>query len=203
MNGALVSDASLRAISVFPTPVGPIMMIFFGDTSCLSPSANCCRLHRLRMATATARFASPWPMMYLSNSATIWRGVSVCIKPQIVASALATVYSPESDSPPASLENAESAEIESLFLGALRVLRGETIPFRAKSGYNPRMPATEEESAKRSRHSKSVSSLRGSTTTPASATAPSAAPERSRPSPSNPPSASEKKSGKNSPKKAT
>ena len=33
MNGAWASRASRRAISVFPTPVGPIMMMFFGATS--------------------------------------------------------------------------------------------------------------------------------------------------------------------------
>jgi hypothetical protein len=29
-NGACANFASRRAISVFPTPVGPIMMMFFG-----------------------------------------------------------------------------------------------------------------------------------------------------------------------------
>ena len=33
MNGAPVSLASRRAISVLPTPVGPIMRMFFGATS--------------------------------------------------------------------------------------------------------------------------------------------------------------------------
>ena len=68
MNGAPVSPASRRAISVFPTPVGPIMRMFFGDTSCRIDSGSCCRRHRFRIATATARFASACPTMYLSNS---------------------------------------------------------------------------------------------------------------------------------------
>ena len=33
MNGAPVSVASRRAISVLPTPVGPIMRMFLGETS--------------------------------------------------------------------------------------------------------------------------------------------------------------------------
>ena len=49
--------------------------MFFGATSCRMSSASCCRRQRLRMATATARFASSWPTMWRSNSATISRGV--------------------------------------------------------------------------------------------------------------------------------
>jgi hypothetical protein len=79
MNGAFVSPASRRAISVFPTPVGPIIRMFFGLTSCRSDSPSCCRRHRFRIATATARFASAWPTMYLSSSATICLGVRCCI----------------------------------------------------------------------------------------------------------------------------
>src|SRR5262245_16465213 len=57
-NGAPTSSASRRAISVFPTPVGPIMMMFFGVTSLRSAGGSCCRRQRLRMATATARLAA-------------------------------------------------------------------------------------------------------------------------------------------------
>ena len=41
MKGALASRASRRAISVFPTPVGPIMMMFFGMTSSRRSRADC------------------------------------------------------------------------------------------------------------------------------------------------------------------
>src|SRR5262245_65264995 len=76
MNGAPTSCARRRAISVLPTPVGPIRMMFFGVTSLRSSAGSCCRRQRLRMATATAFFAAFCPTMYLSNSATICRGVS-------------------------------------------------------------------------------------------------------------------------------
>ena len=61
MNGAPVSLASRRAISVLPTPVGPIIMMFLGATSWRMSLGSCCRRQRLRMATATARFAASWP----------------------------------------------------------------------------------------------------------------------------------------------
>src|SRR5215471_6971176 len=75
MNGAFASFASRRAISVLPTPVGPIIKMFFGVISPRSGSAICARRQRLRNAIATARFASAWPMMCLSSSSTISRGV--------------------------------------------------------------------------------------------------------------------------------
>src|SRR6188474_1448187 len=75
MNGACASFASRRAISVLPTPVGPIISMFFGVISLRSGSLICARRQRLRSAMATARFASCWPMMYLSSSSTISRGV--------------------------------------------------------------------------------------------------------------------------------
>src|SRR5918993_1024062 len=75
MNGACASFASRRAISVLPTPVGPIIRMFFGVISLRSGSLICARRHRLRRAIATARFASCWPMMCLSSSSTISRGV--------------------------------------------------------------------------------------------------------------------------------
>src|SRR5690606_30868367 len=75
MNGAFASFASRRAISVLPTPVGPIMRMFFGVISLRSGSSICARRQRLRSAIATARFASSWPTMCLSSSSTISRGV--------------------------------------------------------------------------------------------------------------------------------
>ena len=57
MKGASAKRASLLAISVLPTPVGPIMRIFLGEISCISSGDSCCRRHRLRRAIATARFA--------------------------------------------------------------------------------------------------------------------------------------------------
>src|SRR5688572_11319259 len=75
MNGACASLASRRAISVLPTPVGPIIKMFFGVISLRSGSLICARRQRLRSAMATARFASCWPMMCLSSSSTISRGV--------------------------------------------------------------------------------------------------------------------------------
>ena len=60
-NGACASLASRRAISVFPTPVGPIMMMFFGATSSRSSGGTFCRRQRLRSAMATARLARCWP----------------------------------------------------------------------------------------------------------------------------------------------
>jgi hypothetical protein len=57
MNGALASLAKRLAISVFPTPVGPIMMIFLGVISSRSDSSTCWRRHLLRNAIATDLFA--------------------------------------------------------------------------------------------------------------------------------------------------
>src|SRR5262252_5786110 len=76
MNGASASRASRRAISVLPTPVGPIMRMFLGVISWRSGSATCMRRQRLRSAMATARLAASWPTMCLSSSCTICRGVS-------------------------------------------------------------------------------------------------------------------------------
>jgi hypothetical protein len=74
-NGAPASLASRRAISVFPLPVGPMRMMLFDAISGRTASGARCRRQRLRSAMATAFFASPWPTMYRSSSATIWRGV--------------------------------------------------------------------------------------------------------------------------------
>ena len=63
MKGACASLASRREISVFPTPVGPIMMMFFGAISSRSGSGTCIRRQRLRSAIATARLAARWPTM--------------------------------------------------------------------------------------------------------------------------------------------
>src|SRR5690606_13550673 len=75
MNGAFASLARRRAISVLPTPVGPIIRMFFGVISLLSGSATCDRRQRLRSAIATARFASSCPTMCLSSSWTTSLGV--------------------------------------------------------------------------------------------------------------------------------
>src|SRR4029077_12387923 len=75
-NGALASFARRRAISVLPTPVGPIMRMFLGVISWRSGSSTCMRRQRLRSAMATARLAASWPTMCLSSSWTICRGVS-------------------------------------------------------------------------------------------------------------------------------
>ena len=76
MNGELASFARRRASSVLPTPVGPIMRMFFGITSSAISGGSFCRRSRLRSAMATARLASGCPMTYLSSSRTISRGVS-------------------------------------------------------------------------------------------------------------------------------
>src|SRR5204863_8431093 len=75
MKGASASLARRRAISVLPTPVGPIIRMFFGVISPRSFSSTCWRRQRLRNAIATARFALAWPTMWRSNSETISCGV--------------------------------------------------------------------------------------------------------------------------------
>src|SRR5690606_37061468 len=75
MNGAFARRARRRAISVLPTPVGPIIRMFFGVISWRSGSATCWRRQRLRSAIATARLAASWPTMCLSSSETISVGV--------------------------------------------------------------------------------------------------------------------------------
>mmetsp|Transcript_7751 Transcript_7751/g.11697 ORF Transcript_7751/g.11697 Transcript_7751/m.11697 type:complete len:218 (-) Transcript_7751:294-947(-) len=57
MNGDLVILAILRATSVLPQPVGPIIRMFFGMTSLLSSSESLCLLHLFLIAIATALFA--------------------------------------------------------------------------------------------------------------------------------------------------
>src|SRR2546427_135962 len=74
-NGQPARRARRRAISVFPTPVGPIMRMFFGKTSSAISGGSFWRRTRLRNATATARLAAACPTMYLSSSRTISRGV--------------------------------------------------------------------------------------------------------------------------------
>ena len=63
MKGEAARRASRRAISVFPTPVGPIMMMFLGATSSAISGDSLRRRVRLRRAIATARLAFSWPMM--------------------------------------------------------------------------------------------------------------------------------------------
>ena len=74
-NGAWASFASRRAISVLPTPVGPIIRMFLGATSARIASGSLRRRRWLRSATATARFALCWPMMWRSSASTTSRGV--------------------------------------------------------------------------------------------------------------------------------
>jgi hypothetical protein len=63
MKGAPASFARRRAISVFPTPVGPMRMMLFGEISSRMDSGARCRRQRLRRAIATAFFASDCPTM--------------------------------------------------------------------------------------------------------------------------------------------
>jgi hypothetical protein len=57
--------------------------MFFGVISVRIGSATCWRRQRLRKAIATARFALPWPTMYLSSSWTISCGVITEMRPLI------------------------------------------------------------------------------------------------------------------------
>src|SRR5690606_20256825 len=75
MKGALASFAKRRAISVLPTPVGPIIRMFLGTISLRKGSGTCWRRQRLRRATATERLARFWPTIFLSSSETISPGV--------------------------------------------------------------------------------------------------------------------------------
>ncbi|SCU50078.1 Uncharacterised protein [Staphylococcus aureus] len=69
--------AILLAISVLPTPVGPIIKIFLGEISCFDSSSNKLLLYRLRKAIATLRLASFCPTMYSFNLDTISFGVNL------------------------------------------------------------------------------------------------------------------------------
>src|SRR5213083_3810374 len=75
MKGASASRARRRAISVLPTPAGPIMRMFLGVISRRRGSPTRWRRQRFLRAIATARFARVWPTMYLSSSWTISWGV--------------------------------------------------------------------------------------------------------------------------------
>src|SRR5206468_8076730 len=81
MKGAPASFANRRAISVLPTPVGPIIRMFFGSTSSRKLPVSCSRRQRLRSAIETARLASVWPTMKRSSSETISRGEKSVIGP--------------------------------------------------------------------------------------------------------------------------
>src|SRR5882724_3807127 len=89
MNGAPASFARRRAISVLPTPVGPIIRIFFGSTSSRKEPVSCSRRQRLRSAIETARLASLWPTMKRSSSETISRGEKSVMGPSYVGITLA------------------------------------------------------------------------------------------------------------------
>src|SRR5690554_6698853 len=75
MKGAWARRARRRASSDLPTPVGPIIRMFFGVTSWRRSSGSCSRRQRLRRAMATTRLASCWPMIWRSSSWTLSRGV--------------------------------------------------------------------------------------------------------------------------------
>lgn len=75
INGALVNLAILRAISVFPEPVGPEINIFFGTIYLRRFSGNNFLLQRFRIAIATAFLALTCPITYLSKYSTIFFGV--------------------------------------------------------------------------------------------------------------------------------
>src|SRR3954447_9113564 len=83
MKGAPASFASRRAISVLPTPVGPIIRMFFGSTSSRSEPVSCSLRQRLRSAMETARLASAWPTMKRSSSETISRGEKSVMSPKV------------------------------------------------------------------------------------------------------------------------
>src|SRR5690606_15998860 len=62
-----------------------IMMMLLGTISSRSSSSTRCRRQRLRRAMATAFLAASCPTMYLSSSATTWRGVSSSLHPSAAA----------------------------------------------------------------------------------------------------------------------
>ena len=72
--GASASFESLLEISVFPTPVGPIIKIFFGKTSSFMSPFKACLLHLFLSAIATALLALFCPTTKRSNSETISLG---------------------------------------------------------------------------------------------------------------------------------
>ena len=57
LKGESVNFDRRLAISVFPTPVGPISIIFFGAISSRSSFGTCCLRQRFLKAIATERFA--------------------------------------------------------------------------------------------------------------------------------------------------
>ena len=79
IKGAFANVAKRRAISVLPTPVGPIIRMFLGVISCCKSAESCFLRQRLRKAIATARLAACWPTICLSNSSTICFGVNARI----------------------------------------------------------------------------------------------------------------------------
>ena len=72
--GECASFARRLAISVFPTPVGPIMRMFLGATSSASSGESRWRRNRLRNAIATARLALAWPTTLVELSDDFARG---------------------------------------------------------------------------------------------------------------------------------
>ena len=74
LKGASANFESLLDISVLPTPVGPIIKIFLGNTSSFISPFKACLLHLFLRAIATALLAAFWPITYRSNSETISLG---------------------------------------------------------------------------------------------------------------------------------
>src|SRR5690606_12850683 len=75
VKGASAIFAKRRAISVFPTPVAPIKRMLLGIISLRKSLGTFILLHLFRSAIETFLLASFCPMIYLSSSATISRGV--------------------------------------------------------------------------------------------------------------------------------
>ena len=73
-NGASANLDNLLDISVLPTPVGPIIKIFFGKISFFISPFKACLLHLFLKAMATAFLALFCPTTNLSNSETISLG---------------------------------------------------------------------------------------------------------------------------------
>ena len=74
-NGRRIIVESRLAISVFPTPVLPIIRIFLGITSFCNSGVSCILLYLFRKATAIVFFAFFCPITYLSKNRTISFGV--------------------------------------------------------------------------------------------------------------------------------
>mmetsp|Transcript_12362 Transcript_12362/g.17625 ORF Transcript_12362/g.17625 Transcript_12362/m.17625 type:complete len:209 (+) Transcript_12362:211-837(+) len=124
MKGACANLASLRAISVFPTPVGPIISIFLGIISSLMFWGSFLRLQRFRKASATAFLASPCPTMKRSSSFTISLGV---------------IWEANCSS---SINSSTSDSDSSASLGSTAAGSAPASPFTTSTGEPPSVPPT-------------------------------------------------------------